>query len=273
MESLRLSDVHVAYRSKAGRTPALGGVNLTIATGSFVAIVGPSGCGKTTLLRALAGILPASAEVRGQIRIDPALQAPGAMGYLPQSDALLPWRTVQANVEAALEVIGVPQRERASRARECLVRAGLPGFERSLPSQLSGGMRQRVALARALASSPKLLLYDEPFQGLDARSRWDLYGLVYRQWRQSGATSLIVTHDVDAAVALGESVLVLSDRPGRVVADHSIELDRGPSLWRLWDDRQFIALAGSIRRAVMEGGGPDGSGAALPEEQTGIRET
>ncbi|MFJ8691771.1 ABC transporter ATP-binding protein [Streptomyces roseolilacinus] len=194
---------------------ALDGVDLTVGAGEFLVVVGPSGCGKSSLLDLLGGL---SRPTSGRILLDGSLvTGPGLdRGIVFQQYALLPWRTAQGNVEFGLEAIGVPRRERVSRAREFLDLVGLSGFEGRYPHELSGGMRQRVAIARSLAYDPDVLLMDEPFAALDAQTRESLQDELLRIWKATGKTVVFITHGIDEAVHLGQRVAVMTSRPGRI---------------------------------------------------------
>jgi NitT/TauT family transport system ATP-binding protein len=204
------------FVSAQGSTPALDNVSLDVRRGEFVALIGPSGCGKTTLLNLTAGLLsPDSgtvtydgAEVRG---------ANTRVGYLTQLDALLPWRSVLANVALPLEIRRVPKGERLEQARLIIERVGLKGFERHLPGQLSGGMKKRVALARTLIYKPETLLLDEPFSALDAQTRVVIQRQLQELVRERGLTVLLVTHDIGEAIALADTIAVFSKRPARLL--------------------------------------------------------
>lgn len=239
---LEVERLGISYPGQDGQFQALAEVNLQMRAGEFVAIIGPSGCGKTTLLGALAGLLPPGARQSGIIHWDGRLRRRGALGYLTQRDTLLPWRTVLANVELPLELHGLPRQVRRRQALEMLERFGLAGFERSYPHELSGGMRQRVSLARTLIYDPELIALDEPLGSLDAQTRLVLQEELRRLWRETHQTFLLVTHDLEEAVLLAERVIVLSARPGRVVAEHKIELDRKRSLPELRWSAEFSRI-------------------------------
>ncbi|APE25643.1 MULTISPECIES: ABC transporter ATP-binding protein [Streptomyces] len=186
-----------------------GPVDLLIAPGELLTVVGPSGCGKTTLLRTLAGLLP---PLTGSVTQDgEPIRRPGADRALVfQHDALLPWRSVRANVELPLAIRRVPRAERRRAAQEWLERVGLGGHAGKLPHQLSGGQRQRVQLARALAGRPRAVLMDEPFGALDAHTRAGMQDLLVEILRGTGATVVFVTHDVDEALHLGDRVALFA---------------------------------------------------------------
>ncbi|MFD9102283.1 ABC transporter ATP-binding protein [Streptomyces virginiae] len=201
---LTLRGVRLGHR---GNT-VLDGVDLTVGPGEVLAVVGPSGCGKSTLLRTLAGLL---APLDGVVEQDGVpVRGPDADRALVfQDDALLPWRTVRANIELPLAIRGNARAERRRTAGEWLERVGLAGHARKLPHQLSGGQRQRVQLARALAARPRAVLMDEPFGALDAQTRAEMQDLLVDVLAGTGATVVFVTHDVDEALFLGDRVALL----------------------------------------------------------------
>jgi NitT/TauT family transport system ATP-binding protein len=189
----------------------------------FVAIVGPSGCGKSTILNLTAGLdQPSSGHVAvaGNVVKGPSSH----VGFMLQKDLLLPWRTIVRNVEFGLEARGVDKRERRDRAMAELARCKLTGFENHYPYQLSGGMRQRAALARTLAISPELVLLDEPFSALDAQTKLLLQKSFGGTIAATGTTTLLITHDLTEAVAMADRIIVLSERPGRVVEEIAVDL-------------------------------------------------
>ncbi|WP_327709447.1 ABC transporter ATP-binding protein [Streptomyces sp. NBC_00464] len=202
-----------ATLGRAG-VPVLDGVDLDVVPGEVLTVVGPSGCGKSTLLRTLAGLLPA---LGGEVSQDgEPVTAPRAERALVfQDDALLPWRTVRANVELPLAIQGMGRAERRERAEDWLARVGLAEHAAKLPHRLSGGQRQRVQLARALAAGPRAVLMDEPFGALDAQTRAGMQQLLVEVLRGSGATVVFVTHDVDEALFLGDRLALLPT--GRVL--------------------------------------------------------
>jgi NitT/TauT family transport system ATP-binding protein len=230
---------------------ALDDVSLDVAEGEFVAIVGPSGCGKSTLLNVVSGLFPPTS---GRATVDGASVAGlnPRIGYMFARDALLPWRTMLANVEFGLEVRGMAASERQDRAHELLRVVGLEGFEASYPSQLSQGMRQRVAIARTLAVDPDILLMDEPFGALDAQTKLVLEDEFLRIWERRRTTVVFVTHDLFEAIAMADRVVVFTARPGRIKSVVAIDLPRprsvtsgrfGPRFQelydRLWEDLRY----------------------------------
>ncbi|MGW5638723.1 ABC transporter ATP-binding protein [Streptomyces sp. NPDC003832] len=203
--------------------PVLEGVDLDAVPGGILTVVGPSGCGKSTLLRTLAGLL---APLGGEVTQDGGpLTGPAADRALVfQEDALLPWRTLRANVELPLAIAGLPRAERRERAEGWLARVGLSAHSRHLPHRVSGGQRQRAQLARALAATPRAVLMDEPFGALDAQTRAGMQDLLVEVLRGTGATVVFVTHDVDEALFLGDRVALLG--AGRLVAVRDVPRPR-----------------------------------------------
>lgn len=222
-----------------GGVQALAEVNLKIPSGQFLCILGPSGCGKSTLLYTIAGL---ETTTKGEVFADgkPIQGTDPSRLLMFQDAALFPWLTVQGNVEFGMR--GLPRAERAAQARKWLEMVKLQEFANKWAHQLSGGMRQRVALARALAVKPAALLLDEPFGALDAITRDLLHIELQEIWSKTKKTIIFVTHNVREAVVLGDRVIVMSARPGRIVADHTINLPRPRHI----EDNQTATLAGEI---------------------------
>lgn len=237
-----------------GPTPlaALENVSMTVGEGELAAVIGPSGCGKSTVLKALAGLLPPSA---GRVAIGghDVAGRPGHAAYMPQGSALLPWRRVRDNATLGAEVAGVDRALARERADGLFARFGLDGFEDAWPSQLSGGMRQRLALLRTFLTPRPVLLLDEPLGALDAITRRSMHGWLHDVWRNDGRTVLLVTHDVEEALILADSVHVMSPRPGRIVARFEVALARPRSAATM--DSEFIDLKARVLDA-LENGGP-----------------
>lgn len=228
-------------------TVALAGVDLRVAAGEFVSVVGPSGCGKSTLLRVASG-LTAATDGAVQVRAD-------KIGYVFQDPTLLPWRTVQANVELLAELHRLPKADRRRRADQAIKLVGLGEFTGHRPHALSGGMRMRVSLARSLTLQPELFLFDEPFGALDEITRHRLNDELLQLFLTQRFTALFVTHSVTEAVFMSTRVVVLSGRPGRVLGDFPVpfEYPRPP---RLRFDQEFAHLAGEVSACLREGRGP-----------------
>lgn len=214
--------VDIARQQKVN---ALAGIDLEIGGDEFLIILGPSGCGKSTLLNIIAGFDEATA---GEIRLDgKAIRDPGPdRGVVFQEYALFPWLTVTQNVEFGLRERRVPKAEREIRVRKQIASVGLSGFENRFPQELSGGMRQRVALARVLVNDPKILLMDEPFAALDAQTRTIMQTELLRVWSEERRTALFITHNIEEAVLLGDRVVVMTARPGRIKEIVPVNLPR-----------------------------------------------
>ncbi|WP_313629609.1 ABC transporter ATP-binding protein [Pseudomonas sp.] len=242
---IQFSDVSKSFTVKGVAKQASHSINLSIRQGEVVTVVGPSGCGKSTLLNMVAGLF---APTTGQVIYDgkPVTGINGRTGYMTQSDHLLPWRDVAANIAVPLEIRGLPKAERQSRVQELVKLVGLEGFERSYPSQLSGGMRKRAALARLLAYDPETLLMDEPFAALDAQLRMRMQTELFRLSRRLNKTVMFVTHDLDEAVALGDRCLIFAGRPGTIVKDVPIPLGDERNILQLRKDPGYHQLCGDL---------------------------
>ena len=231
-----------------GATRALDRVHLEVHKGQFLSIVGASGSGKSTLLSIVAGLTRPS---DGRVLLDgAAVVGPGPdRGLVFQSGAVFPWRTVEQNVAFGLELLPLTRAERQARVEWYLAETGLLGLRRALPKQLSGGQRQRVAIARALACEPEVLLLDEPFGALDVQTKEDMQVFIRRVWQDTGTTVVMVTHDVEEAVFLGQRVVVLASDPGRVAEDVDVALpeDRDLPVKRT---PPFLALRASVEDLV-----------------------
>jgi NitT/TauT family transport system ATP-binding protein len=237
-----------AVSHRFGSFTALSDISLEVPDGQFLCLVGASGSGKSTLLSLLAGLtLPTS----GTIRLDDRpVTGPGPdRGLVFQSGAVYPFRTVERNVGFGLELLALPRAERRRRVDWYLAETGLTALRRQLPRQLSGGQRQRVAIARALACEPSVLLLDEPFGALDVQTKEDMQLFIRRIWQDTGTTVVMVTHDVEEAVFLGQRVVVLACDPGRVAADLTVGLpaDRDLTVKRL---PEFLTLRAQVEDQV-----------------------
>jgi NitT/TauT family transport system ATP-binding protein len=245
--AVRLTDVSKVYGTGLAQLLALDGVSLTVADGEFVCIIGASGCGKSTLLNLVAGLdKPTSGVVdTGRRRV----------GFMFQEPALFPWLTAAKNVELALRARGVAKAERRTQTAELLDAVRLSGFGDKRPHELSGGMRQRVALARALGQNADVLLMDEPFGALDAMTRDLLHDELERICSERTLTVLFVTHNVREAARLGDRVIVLSSRPGRVIAEYDVPR-HGP---RRIDSPEVAHMAAMLTDRLREEMGRHGS--------------
>jgi NitT/TauT family transport system ATP-binding protein len=246
---IEIRGVSKTFTTSRGWTAALRKVSLTVDDGEFVCLVGPSGCGKTTLLNLIAGLeRPDDGEVRIEGR---PVDGPGPdRGMMFQDAALFPWLTVEQNVQFGLKQRRMRRAERRRRATWYLEMVGMGRFADANVHELSGGMRQRVALARALALEPRILLMDEPFASLDARSRAQLQGELVDAWSRTHKTVVFVTHDVAEAVRLSGRVVVLRARPARVSA--SIDIAARLRQPRSVDDPDVVALAAELKLCIED---------------------
>ena len=222
---LEISRLYKQFPTKKGITVALRDINMHVESGEFVCTVGASGSGKSTLLRLIAGLdLPTS----GIITVDnEQVFGPGAdRGLVFQKYTLYPWMTIQKNVEFGLKLLNVTRRTRKEIASYYLDIVGLSDFAKSLPKELSGGMKQRVAIARALATKPKILLMDEPFGALDIQTKENMQQFLLEIWRKTGSTIFMITHDIREAVFLSQRIYVLTSQPGTVKQEFEIDLPR-----------------------------------------------
>jgi NitT/TauT family transport system ATP-binding protein len=248
LAGIKLERVSKSFGISGRPLSVLDRVSFDVASGSVVAIVGPNGSGKSTLLRLIAGLLQADS---GSITIGKLTvgEADQRVGLVFQEPRLLPWRSVVDNVAFPLELAGVPAAKRRERARALLETVGVSAFANAYPQQLSGGMRQRTAVARALVRDPEVLLLDEPFSALDALTRERFDFELLELWQRIGATVLVVTHSIPEAVILADEVIVLSPRPGHVVARVPVPLARPRSV-ATFDDPAFTRIAAAVRASL-----------------------
>ncbi|NJK79977.1 MAG: ABC transporter ATP-binding protein [Chloroflexaceae bacterium] len=242
---IEIAQIQLTYPARARSAPveALAGVSCTVAVGELVSIVGPSGCGKTSLLRILAGLEHAT---DGSFRIHTSdLQRP-TVSMVFQQAGLFPWLTVEQNVAYGLQMRGLAKAQRLDIAQHWLRAMGLERFRTAYPAQLSGGMQQRVGLARAFAYNGEVLLMDEPFGALDAQTRLELQQVLLEQYEQADQTVLIVTHSIEEALTLSDRVLIMSARPGRILAEVAVPFARPRDAIALRSDPAFSALVADI---------------------------
>jgi NitT/TauT family transport system ATP-binding protein len=241
--ALQARDVRMEYVDQAtgDRLLAIDRVDIDITEGEFVSIVGPSGCGKSTFLKIVNGLFPATA---GTIEIRQSAKGV-AHAMVFQDSSLFPWYTIIDNVAYGLVCQGVPKKDAQRRAQPLIDLVSLTGFESKFPYQLSGGMQQRANLARALTVDPEILLMDEPFAALDAQTRELMQAELLRIWNEASKTVLFITHQIDEAIYLSDRVLVMSARPGRILADITIDLPR-PRQLEIRRTPEFITYADQI---------------------------
>ncbi|MBB6734292.1 ABC transporter ATP-binding protein [Cohnella zeiphila] len=250
---IELIDASLSYFTPKQETEAIRDVRLTVRAGEFVGIVGPSGCGKSTLLSLISGMLK---PTQGKVLIDgrEVLGTSPQVGYMLQHDHLFEWRDVLSNVTVGAEIRRMDRNRARRSAMELLERYGLGGFAAHSPSQLSGGMRQRVALIRTLVAEPDILLLDEPFSALDFQTRLTLADEVHRIIREQGKTAVLVTHDIQEAIAMADRVMVMSRRPSTISKVYEIRLGdeagEDPTPWRKRESPRFQAYFNDIWREL-----------------------
>jgi NitT/TauT family transport system ATP-binding protein len=241
-----------SFGTGQARRAVLEDIDLSVGRGEFLALVGPSGCGKTTLLNIIAGLETHSGS--GSALVDGKSPRAGdkQIAYMLSRDCLLPWRSALRNAGLALQIQGVPRGERDKRARAALESMGLDEFLGAYPAQLSHGMRQRVALARVFATRPRVLLLDEPFSALDAQTRVTVQDAFLRVWQRQSSTVVMVTHDLQEAVALADRVVIMSRRPGRIKSSHEITIPRPRLASELRADATFHALTEKLWQELKD---------------------
>ncbi|MGE3961282.1 MAG: ABC transporter ATP-binding protein [Dehalococcoidia bacterium] len=254
--AVHVDGVTLTFDARGGGMPvrALEEVSLDVGRGQFVSLVGPSGCGKSTLLRVLAGLVRPEAG-DAAIEGERTLGRPGGAAFMPQRDLLLPWRRTVANAALGAELAGVTRDEARAAARALLPTFGLEGFERAWPAQLSGGMRQRLALLRTFLVPRDVMLLDEPFGALDAITRREMQLWLQGVWAEHRRSVLLVTHDVEEALVLSDTVFVMSPRPGRIVHRVEVPIARPRAVVDATTS-EFAALKGELLAALEDAAPP-----------------
>ncbi len=236
---LNIEKISLSYHTKQGEIQALNNISFDALDGEFIAIIGPSGCGKTSILSIIAGLIKPSG---GKVFLfgNQISRPTESIGYMLQKDQLFPWRTIEKNALLPLELKGLSRDgEKRKNVEHLLKKYGLWEFRKSYPNQLSGGMRQRAALIRTLASSPKLLLLDEPFSALDYQTRLSVCDDVYDIIKREKKTAILVTHDISEAIALADRIIVLTKRPSKILNIHYIDTDKSVSPLKRRESKDF----------------------------------
>ena len=247
---IEVRDLSISFEARGSVIDAVRKVSIDVQPGEFVSLIGPSGCGKSTLMNAVAGFtMPDS----GSLTVDgKVVTGPGSdRGVVFQQYSLFPWMTVRKNVEFGLKMQGMPACQRETQARTLLGLAGLLAFENHYPSQLSGGMKQRVGIVRALATSPQVLLMDEPFGALDAQTRSVMQEILTNMWQRLRLSVLFITHDIEEAIFLSDRIYVMTARPGRIKAELKVDLPR-PRKPEMMETPAFAAMERQIRALIRE---------------------
>jgi NitT/TauT family transport system ATP-binding protein len=241
-------NVGVQFGVKGAMVQAVKDVSLRVQPSEFVSLIGPSGCGKSTILSIVAGFLNPST---GEALLDgvPITRPGSERGVVFQQYSLFPWLSVRDNVEFGLRMEGVPKSKREQSARTLLNLAGLLAFENHYPDQLSGGMKQRIGIVRALATSPQVLLMDEPFGALDTQTRVVMQEILTNMWQQFRISVLFITHDIDEAIFLSDRIYVMTSRPGRIKAEITVPLPR-PRTAAMTETRDFVELVHRLKGLI-----------------------
>lgn len=235
---LTLDKISLSYQTEKDEIRALESISFSVDEGEFVAIIGPSGCGKTSILSIIAGLLkPSGGEIT--IKGKPLEKGKTSIGYMLQKDELFPWRTIMENAYLPLEVKRDKSEKSKEKVNELLKKYGLWEFRKKYPRQLSGGMRQRAALIRTMASSPDLLLLDEPFSALDYQTRLAVCDDLYEIIRRENKTTVLVTHDISETLSTADRIIVLSKRPSKILNIHLIDLNKEVSPLKRREDPRF----------------------------------
>lgn len=245
-----IADLGVVFNAGSTVVEAVSSVTMDVRPGEFVSLIGPSGCGKSTLLNIVAGFVRPTS---GSALVDgAAIKGPGSdRGVVFQQYSLFPWLTVRKNVEFGLKMKGMSVAQRVPQARTLLGLAGLLAFENHYPDQLSGGMKQRVGIVRALATSPQMLLMDEPFGALDAQTRVVMQEILTNMWQQFRISVLFVTHDIEESIFLSDKIYVMTARPGRIKAEIRVPLPR-PRTPEMTATPEFIGLVQQLKALIRE---------------------
>lgn len=249
---LILRDIHHVYgKNEQTGTEAIRHIDLEVKDGEFLAIVGASGCGKSTLLNIMCGMIE---PTEGEVLIDgePVSTGKHRIGYISQTDTLLPWRKIESNVALGLEIEGVPKKERLEKARQMMEMSGLSGFEKKYPFELSGGMRKRAVIIRALVQNPDIIFMDEPFGPLDVFTRETLQKEILRMWGERKNTIVYITHDIAEAITLADRIILLSKRPSVIKNEYIVDIERPRVIEECKYNSRFLELEKQIWNDIKD---------------------
>jgi len=265
LDKLAFSGVRFSY----GDQPILQHFDLRVGKGEFISLIGPSGIGKSTLFQLIAGLLQPQA---GTITVDgtPVANRLGMVGYMPQRDALFPWRNVVDNAALPLEIQGVPKKQAQADVRAQLSRYGLADWADAYPGELSGGMRQRVSFLRALLFGTDIMLLDEPFSSLDGITRMEMQEWLMAMWQQTGSTMLMITHDIDEAILLADRVIVLTGRPIEKPVELAVSLER-PRTTAFRNRTEFLTLREQVWELLRQNAATQARPMQRPGRSGGMR--
>ena len=249
---LVLKNIHHVYgKNSEEGTEAIHHIDLEVKDGEFLAIVGASGCGKSTLLNIMCGLIE---PTEGEVKIDgeSAQSDKIKIGYISQTDTLLPWRKIESNVALGLEVEKVPKKERLEKARKMIKMSGLEGFEKKYPFELSGGMRKRAVIIRALAQNPDIIYMDEPFGPLDVFTKEKLQAEILKMWSERKNTIIYITHDISEAITLADRIVLLSNRPSQIKAEYTVDIPRPRNIQECKYIPRFLELEKQIWEDIKD---------------------
>ena len=247
---LELKGIHHIYGGEK-QTEAIRHIDIEVKDGEFLAIVGASGCGKSTLLTIMCGMIE---PTEGEVKIDgePVRSNKHKIGYISQTDTLLPWRKIESNVALGLEIEKIPKKERLERAREMMRVSGLEGFEKMYPFELSGGMRKRAVIIRALIQNPDIIFMDEPFGPLDVFTRETLQKEILRMWTERKNTIVYITHDIAEAITLADRIVLLSRRPSVIKNEYIVDIERPRIIEECKYNPKFLELEKEIWNDIKD---------------------
>lgn len=251
-KKLIAQNIHHVYRkNNENGTEAIKHINLEVDEGEFLAIVGASGCGKSTLLNIMCGMIT---PTKGEVLIDgiDIKSKTSKIGYISQTDTLLPWRNIEKNVSLGLEIEGIPKKERLEKARQMMEMSGLSGFEKKYPHELSGGMKKRAVIIRALVQNPDIVFMDEPFGPLDVFTREKLQNEILKMWERKKNTIIYITHDIAEAITLADRIILLGHRPSVIKKEYKVDIPRPRVIEECKYNSRFLELEKQIWEDIKD---------------------